>query len=252
MATAMAFSTDFHSIKLDQRLCNLLTPRARRKMGSVNFSQINGGISISKVMPNFGAVPNVLSRRVSFTQFRDNRSLPFQLSASTTSSSGLDESVKDKKKSVLSLGDVKISIGSRDDETIQVRVDLTGEQTEKAFDDMLMSLARTAPPIPGFRRSKGGKTSSNVPKGFLLQALGRDRVTKFLIQELITTTIEDFVEREQIKVKTELSTTQTAEELESAFSPGSDFGFDATLQLENEEDGAKDEEKQSEMSTIDV
>lgn len=33
---------------------------------------------------------------------------------------GLDESVKDKKKSVLSLGDVKISIGSRDDETIQV------------------------------------------------------------------------------------------------------------------------------------
>lgn len=40
--------------------------QARRKMGSVNFSQINGGISISKVMPNFGAVPNVLSRRFIF------------------------------------------------------------------------------------------------------------------------------------------------------------------------------------------
>lgn len=33
---------------------------------------------------------------------------------------GLDESVEDKKKSVLSLGDVKMSVGSRDDEKIQV------------------------------------------------------------------------------------------------------------------------------------
>lgn len=39
----------------------------------------------------------------------------------------------------------------------QVRVDVTGEETQKAFDLVLTNLARTAPPIPGFRRTKGGK-----------------------------------------------------------------------------------------------
>lgn len=36
-------------------------------------------------------------------------------------------------------------------------MDLTGEETQKAFDNVLTNLARTAPPIPGFRRMKGGK-----------------------------------------------------------------------------------------------
>lgn len=35
-------------------------------------------------------------------------------------------------------------------------MDLTGEETQKAFDIVLTNLARTAPPIPGFRRMKGG------------------------------------------------------------------------------------------------
>lgn len=38
----------------------------------------------------------------------------------------------------------------------QVRVDLTGDDTEKVFDKVLTNLARTAPPVPGFRRQKGG------------------------------------------------------------------------------------------------
>lgn len=38
-------------------------------------------------------------------------------------------------------------------------MDLTGEQTQKAFDDVLTNLARTAPPMPGFRRMKGGEFS---------------------------------------------------------------------------------------------
>lgn len=38
----------------------------------------------------------------------------------------------------------------------QVRVDLTAEETQRVFDRVLVNLARTAPPIPGFRREKGG------------------------------------------------------------------------------------------------
>ena len=36
-------------------------------------------------------------------------------------------------------------------------MDLTGDETEKVFDQVLTNLARTAPPVPGFRRQKGGK-----------------------------------------------------------------------------------------------
>ena len=38
----------------------------------------------------------------------------------------------------------------------QVRVDLSGDETQKVFNKALTDLARSAPPIPGFRREKGG------------------------------------------------------------------------------------------------
>ncbi|XP_038984165.1 uncharacterized protein LOC113462762 isoform X2 [Phoenix dactylifera] len=64
----------------------------------------------------------------------------------------------------------------------RVRVNLNGEETEKAFDDVVSNLAHAAPPIPGFCRMKGGK---------LLQVFGRDHVAKFLIDENVGITIGD-------------------------------------------------------------
>ena len=40
---------------------------------------------------------------------------------------------------------------------LQLRVDLTGDQTQKVFDRILTNLGRIAPPIPGFCIQKGGK-----------------------------------------------------------------------------------------------
>ena len=94
------------------------------------------------------------------------------------------------RKSDLSLENVKTSVVSRDDEKInvssptqlrhvkavqmwqtesfnliwpcqlilciQVRVQLPGKTTQKVFDEALTILARDAPPVPGFRKSKGG------------------------------------------------------------------------------------------------
>lgn len=45
----------------------------------------------------------------------------------------------------------------------QVRVDLTGDDTQKVFDRVLTNLARTAPPVPGFRRQKGGNSPLMFP-----------------------------------------------------------------------------------------
>lgn len=89
------------------------------------------------------------------------------------------------RKSDLSLENVKTSVVSRDGEKInvssnqlscpdvqiesfdliwpcqlslcmQVRVQLPGKATQKVFDEALTFLARDAPPVPGFRKSKGG------------------------------------------------------------------------------------------------
>ena len=38
----------------------------------------------------------------------------------------------------------------------QLRVDITGVETQIVFDKVLANLAKSAPPIPGFRRQKGG------------------------------------------------------------------------------------------------
>lgn len=98
-----------------------------------------------------------------------------------------------------------------------------------------------------------------VPKDFLLQILGEDRVTNFVIQEIVSSTLADYVEKaspfyylsacfldvarltflkstihqENLTVKdNKINTIQTAEELKSVFIPGNDFGFNATLELE--------------------
>jgi len=39
---------------------------------------------------------------------------------------------------------------------MQVRVDFAGKHTQRAYDTVLRGLAKTAPPVPGFRRAKGG------------------------------------------------------------------------------------------------
>ncbi|CAO1942611.1 unnamed protein product [Urochloa humidicola] len=161
--------------------------------------------------------------------------------------SGRDSSVTEaERKGDLSLENVKTSIVSRDAETINVRVQLPGKATQKVFDEALTILARDAPPVPGFRKSKGGKTS-NIPSSILLQMLGRSRVTKFVLQEILSITIEEFVKKENLKVNPEIKTTQTEDEMESAFTPGSAFGFNVIMQLEKS-DSNEGSEQQSDSS----
>ncbi|MCD7463606.1 hypothetical protein HAX54_050917 [Datura stramonium] len=145
--------------------------------------------------------------------------------------SGFEASIGDDE-SLISVKNAKIAVESEDSEKIQVRVDVNKEDTRIVFEKVLTNLAKSAPPVPGFRREKGGKTSK-VPRDFLLQILGEDRVTNFVIREIVTSTLADYVKKENLAVKdNKISTTQTADELRSSFAPGTDFGFNATLELE--------------------
>ncbi|KAA8527254.1 hypothetical protein F0562_034649 [Nyssa sinensis] len=148
---------------------------------------------------------------------------------------GSETAITDPKDNAITVKNAKIVVESQDDDKIQVRVDLTGEETQKVFDQVLHNLARTAPPVPGFRRQKGGKTSK-VPKSFLLQMLGEERVTKFVIQEVVSSTMSDYVKKENLTVKDKkINTIQTAEELKLLSTPGNEFGFSATVELEKSE-----------------
>ncbi|KAM3353209.1 hypothetical protein ACQJBY_024400 [Aegilops geniculata] len=149
--------------------------------------------------------------------------------------SGRGASVAEAEKTGLSLDSFKITVVKRDDEKIHLRIELPGKETQKVFDAALTSLAKDAPPVPGFRRSKGGKTS-NIPSSILLSMLGKSRVTKFILQEILSVTVGDFVKKENLKVNPEIATTQSEGDLESSFAPGSSFGFNVILELEKEPD----------------
>ncbi|KAL8491760.1 hypothetical protein ACS0TY_023380 [Phlomoides rotata] len=113
--------------------------------------------------------------------------------------SGLEASITNPEENVIGIKNFEIVVESKDDDKMQVRVDLSGKETGIVFEKVLRNFARTAPAIPGFRRGKGGKLST----------------------------------KENLTVKdNKINTIQTAEELKSAFIPGNGFGFNAILELE--------------------
>ncbi|KAL5574724.1 hypothetical protein UlMin_016423 [Ulmus minor] len=151
---------------------------------------------------------------------------------SAAAGSGLEASVADSGGDGISLKNASVVVESQDDNKMQLRVDITGVETQIVFDKVLANLAKSAPPIPGFRRQKGGKTS-NVPKSFLLDVLGEDRVTQFVIQEIVSSSVAQYAKKENLNVKdNKINTTQSAEELKLSFKPGSEFGFNAVLELQ--------------------
>ncbi|KAK7312386.1 hypothetical protein VNO77_36195 [Canavalia gladiata] len=70
--------------------------------------------------------------------------------------SGLEASITDSNEISATLSNAKIVLQSEDENKMQLRVDLTGDQTQRVFDKILIQLGRTAPPVPGFRMQKGG------------------------------------------------------------------------------------------------
>ncbi|XP_028780119.1 uncharacterized protein LOC114736452 [Neltuma alba] len=144
--------------------------------------------------------------------------------------SGLEASITDSNENAAILKNAEIVVESEDGNKLQLRVELTGDQTQRVFNQVLTNLARTAPPIPGFRRQKGGKTSK-VPASFLLQMLGEERVTKFVIQEILNSTMADYVRKENLDVKHQnVRTIETADELKKSFTPGNEFGFSVIIE----------------------
>uniref|UniRef100_A0A6N2KH74 Trigger factor ribosome-binding bacterial domain-containing protein n=1 Tax=Salix viminalis TaxID=40686 RepID=A0A6N2KH74_SALVM len=110
------------------------------------------------------------SNRISFFQshFTRNKQLLFSSNANlrvlkdvgvkpiSAVGSGMEASIAETSEKLIALKNVKIVIESQEEDKMQVRVDLSEDETQKVFNKALTNLARSAPPIPGFRREKGG------------------------------------------------------------------------------------------------
>ncbi|WJX51589.1 hypothetical protein P8452_37770 [Trifolium repens] len=154
--------------------------------------------------------------------------------------SGLEASTTDSYDISAFLTDVTVVAQPGDDQNkIQLRVDLTGDQTQKVFDKILINLGRTAPPVPGFRMQKGDdliRKSMQIPKHFLVQMLGEERVTKFAIQEILNCTMADYAKKENLDAKDKkVSTVQTEQELKKSFKAGKRFSFNVLIEPNDSE-----------------
>ncbi|KAK2435662.1 bacterial trigger factor [Trifolium repens] len=198
---------------------------------------------------SFTTTPNAKSRGPTFSlSFFSNRTSLDILSTPTGTklrhinapisavNSGLEASTTDSYDISDFLTDVTVVAQPGDDQNkMQLRVDLTGDQTQKVFDKILINLGRTAPPVPGFRMQKGGK-SSKIPKDFLLQMLGEERVTKFAIQEILNCTMADYAKKENLDAKDKkVSTVQTEQELKKSFKAGKRFSFNVLIEPNDSE-----------------
>uniref|UniRef100_A0A7N2N9W6 Trigger factor ribosome-binding bacterial domain-containing protein n=1 Tax=Quercus lobata TaxID=97700 RepID=A0A7N2N9W6_QUELO len=106
---------------------------------------------------NFCDMQHYLCRSLLFPSSPQRRGLTRLTKPISASSSGLEASITDQKGKTIKLKSAMIVIESQDENKMQIQVDLTGDETEKVFNQVLTNLARTAPPVPGFRRQKGGK-----------------------------------------------------------------------------------------------
>ncbi|KAK7259829.1 hypothetical protein RIF29_25444 [Crotalaria pallida] len=111
---------------------------------------------------------------------------------------------------------------------LKISIEVSGNKTQRIFDDVFGKMVAAAQPIPGFRRVKGGE----IPKDILLEVLGPSNVFRKVIKQIINSTIAEYVEKEQLIVSNDLRVEQSFEDLEASFEAGEKFSFDAVVQLE--------------------
>ncbi|XP_052168239.1 uncharacterized protein LOC127784871 [Oryza glaberrima] len=134
-------------------------------------------------------------------------------------------------ESLVSFKDFLVSVQTEEDGLIKLRVTVADTMTESIFEKVFSKNVAAAQPLPGFRRMKGGKTR-DIPKEIALHLIGPSKVKKETIKNIISLTIAEYVQKEDLDASKNLKVLQTYEELEAAFEPGKEFCFDATFHLQ--------------------
>ncbi|XP_020208093.1 uncharacterized protein LOC109793037 [Cajanus cajan] len=140
--------------------------------------------------------------------------------------------ISDAQTSSIHFEDFSVSVSDNNDaRELKISVEVSGNKTQRIFDDVFKKMVAAAQPIPGFRRVKGGKTP-DIPKDILLEVLGPSKVFKEVIKKIINSTVAEYVEKERLKVSKDLRVEQSFEDLEITFEEGEKFSFDVVLELQ--------------------
>nr|KYP32834.1 Trigger factor [Cajanus cajan] len=140
--------------------------------------------------------------------------------------------IDDAQTSSIHFEDFSVSVSDNNDaRELKISVEVSGNKTQRIFDDVFKKMVAAAQPIPGFRRVKGGKTP-DIPKDILLEVLGPSKVFKEVIKKIINSTVAEYVEKERLKVSKDLRVEQSFEDLEITFEEGEKFSFDVVLELQ--------------------
>ncbi|EEC84883.1 hypothetical protein OsI_32037 [Oryza sativa Indica Group] len=153
-------------------------------------------------------------------------------------------------ESLVSFKDFLVSVPTEEDGLIKLRVTVADTMTESIFEKVFSKNVAAAQPLPGFRRMKGGLLlylgkpyfvsisvqieldEHAIPKEIALHLIGSSKVKKETIKNIISLTIAEYVQKEDLDASKNLKVLQTYEELEAAFEPGKEFCFDATFHLQ--------------------
>ncbi|EEE70049.1 hypothetical protein OsJ_30007 [Oryza sativa Japonica Group] len=153
-------------------------------------------------------------------------------------------------ESLVSFKDFLVSVQTEEDGLIKLRVTVADTMTESIFEKVFSKNVAAAQPLPGFRRMKGGLLlylgkpyfvsisvqieldEHAIPKEIALHLIGPSKVKKETIKNIISLTIAEYVQKEDLDASKNLKVLQTYEELEAAFEPGKEFCFDATFHLQ--------------------
>ncbi len=109
---------------------------------------------------------------------------------------------------------------------IGLEIEITPEQTKKAYEEVVNNFARNAN-IPGFRKGK-------VPRPILLQRLGSNRVKAAALEELIQDGIKEAIEQEDIPAIGQPQLRSSFDELVNNYEPGKTLTFNAAVDIEPE------------------
>ncbi|CAK7322521.1 unnamed protein product [Dovyalis caffra] len=145
--------------------------------------------------------------------------------------SGMEASIAETNEKLITLKNVEIVVESQEEDKMQVRVELSGDETQKVFNKVvaghvlkyLQLFASHAFML--VKEILGTESSEGFPPTNPWRRSSEVNIDDFLHSK-----------QENLKVKeNKITTTQKPEELKKVFVPGNEFGFNAVLELEKAE-----------------
>ena len=106
---------------------------------------------------------------------------------------------------------LKVSTSSLPNSRILVKVEIPSERCKTSFEEALSRLSKTAN-LPGFRKGK-------VPKGVILQQIGKNRITASALESLLQKSWQEAIEENEIKPLCEPELKESFEVIIQNFNP---------------------------------